>query len=118
MIEAFSVGLGAIFGAIFRWQIAIWAGSGFSLISLMAVNLLGSFLLGLVYGLYPDGRGLYLPLGVGFCGSLTTFSTLELELYRLIDEGKLGFTLGYLGVQLIAGLFLLYLGINLSKRLV
>lgn len=57
----------------------------------LVVNLLGSFVLGLVTGLVlahglPDQVRLL--VGTGFCGGFTTFSTATLEALRLIDGGE------------------------------
>ncbi|GAA1392094.1 fluoride efflux transporter CrcB [Luteococcus peritonei] len=65
----------------------------------LLVNLLGSFLLGLLTGavlrsgLDPDVR---LVLGTGFCGGFTTFSTASLEVVRLVRAGRAWLALGYL----------------------
>ncbi|MBP6995787.1 MAG: CrcB family protein [Phycicoccus sp.] len=52
----------------------------------LTVNVVGSFLLGLLAGWGVHGNSLAL-VGVGFCGALTTFSTLALEIWEAFDEG-------------------------------
>jgi fluoride exporter len=84
-----------------------------------AVNLLGAFLLGYFFALFRDQpeESLRHPfLGTGVCGTLTTFSTLQLELYDLFDEGEAGLAAGYLAATLAAGYLLLRLGIALEAR--
>jgi len=53
----------------------------------LAVNVLGSFLLGLLTA-GPFGTVPTLALGVGFCGAFTTFSTFAFETVRLAEEGE------------------------------
>jgi CrcB protein len=84
-----------------------------------AVNLAGAFLLGYFFALFSDHpeESIRHPfLGTGICGTLTTFSTLQLELYRLADEGKPGLAATYLTATLAAGYLLLRLGIALEAR--
>ncbi len=55
------------------------------------VNVLGSFVLGLVAGSVAAGGPdwLFALVGTGLCGALTTFSTFGFETVRLIEEGSL-----------------------------
>lgn len=54
----------------------------------LSVNIVGSFILGLVTGVQPPGAVAAL-IGTGFCGGLTTFSTFGFETVRLLEEGSL-----------------------------
>ncbi|HWB69999.1 MAG TPA: fluoride efflux transporter CrcB [Solirubrobacterales bacterium] len=42
-------------------------------------------------------------LGTGFCGALTTFSTMQLELFRMLEGGHLGLALAYAAATLAGG---------------
>lgn len=56
---------------------------------ILLINVLGSFLLGLLTGLVLDGAAdpaWRLVLGVGFCGGFTTFSTALTDTVRLARE--------------------------------
>ena len=53
----------------------------------LAANLIGAFVLGLVVGQAPHHR-LLLVLGAGFLGSYTTFSTWMLETEDLAERGR------------------------------
>jgi CrcB protein len=84
-----------------------------------AVNLVGALLLGYFFALFRDHpeESLRHPFfATGVCGTLTTFSTLQLELYQLVDEGDAGLAAGYLAATLAAGYLLLRLGIALEAR--
>ena len=77
------------------------------------VNVVGSFLLGLfVVGLPEAGYRRPL-LMAGFCGGLTTFSTLQLELLEMFDEGSTGLAVLYLAGSIVAG----YLGVVFADAL-
>jgi CrcB protein len=43
-------------------------------------------------------------LGTGFCGALTTFSTLQVETIRLADDGHGGLAIAYAAASITAGL--------------
>ncbi|MBU3674830.1 MAG: fluoride efflux transporter CrcB [Solirubrobacteraceae bacterium] len=52
-------------------------------------------------------------VGTGFCGGLTTFSTLQRELLEMLDSGHAGLAVAYVAVSLVAGL----VGVILAARL-
>jgi fluoride exporter len=84
------------------------------------VNIVGAFLLG-----YFTTRLLErLPvssyrrplLGTGFCGGLTTFSTMQVEVVKMLEHRHYGLAVGYTGISILAGLFALYLATALVRR--
>jgi len=82
----------------------------------LVVNVVGAFLLGyLVTALPPVTR--HRPLWTtGFCGGLTTFSTLQVELLKMLEAGHLGIALGYAGASVVAGLIGVQAGVMLARR--
>ncbi len=84
------VALGAVPGALLRWQSGVQLGPylGGSAGADLLVNLVGSFLLGFLAGPIPRRTGLVLLLGIGFCGCLTTFSSWMLDVAKLIQAGR------------------------------
>ena len=84
--ELFLVALGAVPGALLRWQVALhWADRH------LLVNVLGAALLGYLAGL-PAVPRRQLLVGIGFCGSLTTFSSWMLDAMQLISTGPVSYT--------------------------
>jgi fluoride exporter len=75
----------------------------------LAVNLVGSFCLGLLTGLGVTGDTL-LVLGTGLLGSFTTFSTWMLEAERLAEEGEGRLAFANVAVPLATGLGAALLG--------
>jgi fluoride exporter len=69
-----------------------------------AVNLAGTAILAYVV-MAMSGRRYARPLlGVGFCGALTTFSTLQLEALELAHRHHVWLALGYAGGTVAGGL--------------
>jgi len=60
---------------------------------ILAVNVLGSFVLGLVYSFLQqdngENTGLRVLVGFGLIGAFTTFSTFSLDTVLLIQQGEL-----------------------------
>lgn len=84
-----------------------------------AVNLAGALALGYFFALtreHPEERLQHPFLATGVCGTLTTFSTLQLELYELVDLGETGLAAAYCAATVVAGYALLRLGIALEAR--
>lgn len=84
-----------------------------------AVNVVGAALLGWFTTRLQERLPLSLfrrPfLGTGICGGLTTFSTMQLELLRLLDGGDVGLALGYAAASVVAGLAAVLLATNLVR---
>ena len=108
--ELFLVALGAVPGALVRWQVALHYSNRHLL-----VNVLGAALLGLLAGL-PAAPRRQLLIGIGFCGSLTTFSSWMLEAMQLISAGKIVEALGLIGLTLGLGLGAAALGFWVGQR--
>ena len=109
--ELLLVGLGAVPGALLRWQLALHLTDQ----NLLA-NVLGAALLGLLAGL-PAAPRRQLLLGIGFCGSLTTFSSWMLDAVRLLAHGDVFAAVGLVGLTLGLGLGAAALGFQLGRRL-
>lgn len=77
-------------------------------IGTLLANLLGAFFIGYFYNHIED-KQFYVILTTGFCGGLTTFSTLNAELAELFLERK-KFVL-YLALTYILGFLAILLGI-------
>jgi fluoride exporter len=83
------------------------------------VNMAGALALGYFFALFRDHpeESLHHPFfATGVCGTLTTFSTLQLELYGLVDGGDLGLAAAYCAVTVAAGYLFVGLGIGLERR--
>lgn len=112
---------GAIPGALLRWQLELVAASATSpgLRALtgadLLANLIGCLLIGMLLAQPPQRARLYLWGGIGFCGSLTTFSSWMLEKVRLLDHGQPLEAFLVLAVSVLGGLALVQLGYGLAR---
>lgn len=82
----------------------------------LAVNLSGSFAIGLVVGVAPGPDAVRL-LGVGLAGGYTTFSAWMLESQRLAEAGQRAQAAANLVVSLALGLGAVWLGRELGMAL-
>jgi CrcB protein len=118
------VGAGGAAGSIARYMTGL-AISRFMTtpfpIATLSVNLLGSFIIGLLFGLASKGNawlvndGGLLLLATGFCGGFTTFSTFALEHISLLQKGQSTTAIIYMVLSLAGGLLLCKLGMSLTS---
>lgn len=83
-----AVAIGGAGGTAVRY--AVWNLEWRPLLTLVVVNTVGSFALGLIVAVRTGGladRWTALA-GVGFCGGLTTFSTHAVEVAQRFDDGQ------------------------------
>jgi CrcB protein len=84
-----------------------------------AVNMVGALLLGYFFARlrdHPEDSLAHPFLTIGICGTLTTFSTMQLELFEMVSAGRLGVAAAYLAITLAAGFACLRVGIALERR--
>lgn len=109
---ALLVGIGGALGAMLRYGVGLGLSHDRFPFATLVVNVVGSFVLGLlVFG--GAGNDAILFVGVGACGSFTTYSSFSVEAFRLWEDGShwratvyaVGtFVLCLLGVGIAAGL--------------
>jgi CrcB protein len=118
------VGLGGALGTATRYGLAqlLPAGSGLPRGTLIA-NLVGALILGMLLEALarrgPDLGALRrarLLIGTGFCGGLTTYSTLAVESDLLVRAHRDGLAAGYAVGSIVAGVALAGLGIAIAAR--
>jgi CrcB protein len=93
-------------------------GSGGFPMSVLVVNLLGSFLLGVYLArreMSTAHPGWVRFWAVGVIGSFTTFSTFTVDLMRLVELGHPLTAAAYLGASVVGGLLLAIVGLRLGR---
>ena len=119
------VAAGGAVGTTARWALSEAVGStagGWPTATFIA-NLVGSFLLGVLLESLlrrgPEsarGRLVRLGVGTGVLGGFTTFSSLVLELERLLAAGQVAIGIAYGVTSLVLGLVACLLGVALAAR--
>jgi CrcB protein len=82
-----------------------------------AINIVGSFLLGLIVAGGWLSRDLGDAVGVGFLGGFTTFSTFSVQVVLEADGGRPGTAAAYLAVSVLGGLAAAVAGYALGRAL-
>ena len=114
--------LGGGIGAVLRYLTGFFEVRFLSVnlpVATFAVNIVGCFILGLLFAFFIDrpeiNTPLKLALTAGFCGGLTTFSTFSLELFEMLKNAQYMQVLVYLTLSLIIGLLAVWVGVCCAK---
>lgn len=106
--RAAAIGAGGVVGAASRWAVLTSVGPGSFPWPVLAVNVVGSLLLGVVLAeewSHPSARLLLHDAGgIGFCGGLTTFSTFAVEVVDLARDGNLTAAVTYAALSIFGAL--------------
>jgi fluoride exporter len=120
--ELVAIFSGGAVGALARAAIADWLPHGSTTWpwATFAVNVAGAFLLGYFVTRLQERLPLSAYrrpfLGTGFCGALTTFSTMQVELLRMLDADHVALAAGYAAASIAAGFAAVALATNLVRR--
>jgi fluoride exporter len=116
------VALGGSLGAVARWAVQAWLSpqSATFPTATLLINVTGSFLIAafaaVAAGHPALGPGWSLLFPIGFVGAYTTFSTYELELWRLIERGQTGLAAAYFLGSNALGFLALLAGLWVGKQ--
>ncbi|MNS88423.1 putative fluoride ion transporter CrcB [compost metagenome] len=123
---------GGAVGSVARFYMGAWVAARLAAASpgnplagpggTLAVNLLGSFVLGAIATLALTKSTIVTPemrllLAVGFCGGFTTFSTFTYEAWTLLERGQFADALLYMGASNLLGLLAVVGGIYAARLL-
>src|SRR5258706_4356396 len=117
----FVIGTGSFIGGVFRYLLSQFIRSKILFpfpFGTLGVNLVGCFLIGLVFGLSEKGNvsvGWQLFLVTGILGGFTTFSAFSNETILLLRDGQFWHALAYIASSVFIGLIATFTGISLSK---
>lgn len=117
------VGIGGAIGSILRYAmgLAVMRAVGTTFpVAVLPVNILGSFLMGVLFVVLTQRDMLHLGplLMTGILGGFTTFSAFSLETFVLYERGETGLAVFYVLASVICSVLGLALGIWLARGLV
>jgi fluoride exporter len=117
------VGVGGALGSMARYAVSVAMAKVATVsfpVSTFGINVVGSFLIGLIVGFYIKGshglsQNMVLLLATGFCGGFTTFSAFALENINLLQKGQSLMAILYASASVVCGLLLCRLGLWLTS---
>lgn len=123
MKELLWVGLGGFVGANARYLLGGWVAGRFGgtvPYGTFAVNVGGSFALGLIMGAldtYTLPPAVRLAVAIGLLGAFTTFSTFTYETLRLLEDGSVLLASANIVGSVLVGLLAALIGLAAGRAL-
>jgi len=115
-----AVGFGGFIGAISRFYLSGSINNNFQLYSIslgtLFVNILGSFLIGVLFGYIQSYQiPIYIKtfLITGILGALTTFSTFAYETFTLLESGEIEKAFLNIILNILGTLLMVYFGMKI-----
>lgn len=114
ILTVLQVALGGAIGASLRFAVTALVAFPFGT---LAVNVAGSFLMGLAFVLLADkGMERWMPFTMaGVLGGFTTFSAFSLDTLKLYEAGRIGAAGGYIVASVVLSLLALFLAVILMR---
>ncbi|HJL96720.1 MAG TPA: fluoride efflux transporter CrcB [Candidatus Poseidoniaceae archaeon] len=114
------VAFGGALGAALRYLVSEWISVESFPYATLSVNLIGSFLLGvLAVGLAQNllSANMALLLGTGVLGAFTTMSTFSVETIQMFDQGHGSSAIIYVSLTMVLGPLLALIGWKLGESI-
>jgi CrcB protein len=118
--------IGGAIGSVSRFALSTWVNQVMQVKSIfpygtLAVNMIGSFLAGVVWGVSTETTmkpEIRIFMMVGFMGGFTTFSSYALESYNLFDNGEVKAAFMNILANNVLSLILVFAGVITAKYII
>ena len=118
------IAVGGVLGSWMRWRLSVWfpVASGTFPTTTLAINLVGSALIGVVLVLSLDRQPPRLLthsfLGTGILGAFTTFSTFTVESAELLRQSEPLTALAYVVASVVGGVVMALVAMRFTRRVI
>jgi CrcB protein len=113
------IGFGGMMGSMLRYGISTFFKSESSWMGTGLINILGSFIIGMVMAWTAKDQGndqiWKWFLATGICGGFTTFSTFSWENLQLVQTGRWGLAFCYAMSSILLGLIAVWFGYKIMQ---
>ena len=124
MLRFFIIACGRAIGTLARYILSgldYRFSNGIFPVSTLVINLIGSLIIGLLWGLFERfavSSQVRMFLFIGVLGGFTTFSTFSLECFNLFRDGEFKIALVNILITNIAGVILVFVGFKASQSII
>lgn len=117
MTTALLVAVAGAGGVLTRYGLATLVAGDGALWMTLAVNVSGSFALGVLLAAGWGSDAARSAIGVGFLGGFTTYSTFSVQTVMAADSGRWALAGSYLGASMVLGILAAAAGVALGRSL-